>query len=61
MKHWLGVLLIAVVLAGIGLLVPGGSQAGDAIRGGLVGGGILIGAIALLKMAVELMRSDSSA
>lgn len=60
MKHWLGVLLIAVVLAGVGLLVSDETQVGDSIRSGLVGGGMILGLIALFKIASGLMRSDST-
>lgn len=58
MKHWLGVLCIAAVCALIGLVIPGDTEAGEGIRTLLIGLGVVLGAIALLKIGTELMRSS---
>jgi len=63
MKHWLGVLIVAAVLAGIGLLIQpdestGTENVAETIKGGLLALAALLGIIAALKLAAELMRAD---
>ena len=62
MKHWLGVLIVAAVLGGIGLLIqPDETSAintAGRVRGGLLALAVILGLIAALKIASELMKTD---
>lgn len=60
MKHWLGVLAIAAALALVGWVISTGGpdETKDAVSGGLLALGALVGVVALAKIASVLMRSD---
>ena len=58
MKHWIGALCIAAACALVGLVIPDSTETGEAIGGGLLAIGLLVGVIALFKIGADLMRAD---
>lgn len=58
LKHWLGALAVAAGLGLVGLAMPAEDDSG--LRSGLFALALLVGVIALLKVASLLMRPNGT-
>lgn len=56
LKHWIGALAVAAAFAVVGFAMPADDTSG--LRGGLFALALLVGVIALVKVASVLMRPN---